>query len=41
MQRVNAMGTITKDDVITIGQLAARTGVAVSASSTPVSRTRG
>ena len=31
MQRVNAMGTITKDDVITIGQLAARTGVAVSA----------
>ena len=31
MHRVNAMGTITKDDVITIGQLAARTGVAVSA----------
>jgi MerR family redox-sensitive transcriptional activator SoxR len=31
MQRVNAMGTITKDDVISIGQLAARTGVAVSA----------
>ena len=31
MQRVNSMGTITKDDVITIGQLAARTGVAVSA----------
>ena len=28
---MNAMGTITKDDVITIGQLAARTGVAVSA----------
>lgn len=28
---MNAMGTITKDDVISIGQLAARTGVAVSA----------
>jgi MerR family redox-sensitive transcriptional activator SoxR len=31
MLRVNAMGSITKDDVITIGQLAGRTGVAVSA----------
>ncbi len=28
---MNVMGSLTKDDVITIGQLSARTGVAVSA----------